>query len=165
MPHPTASKLPDLVIFGGPRPTCKFAPFSATFLHANLITDNIWPRIHGHLWTLSDNLEKSASTLLSLLQKKPFWLFLTVWALLTILRASLKSSLSVIRSIRYADIWVVSITLSLSWTLCLEKSTSRLVSHLKITIWLFLAILCGPYICHLGQPYSMCGGYIIFVTV
>ena len=50
MPDPTISKLSELVIFGGPLPTSKFFALSTTIFHADMITGNIWPRVHGHLW-------------------------------------------------------------------------------------------------------------------
>ena len=50
MPEPTVSKLPELVIFGGPLSTSQFSAISATIFHANMITVNIWLRVHGQLW-------------------------------------------------------------------------------------------------------------------
>jgi hypothetical protein len=45
IPKPTISKLPELVIFGGPLPKSRFSAISATVFHANLITGNIRPRV------------------------------------------------------------------------------------------------------------------------
>ena len=50
MPEPTLSKLPELVVFGGPLPKFKFFAVSAAIIHGNVITVNIWPRVHGQLW-------------------------------------------------------------------------------------------------------------------
>ena len=49
MPEPTISKLPELVIFGGPLPKFQFPPVSAAIFYENVITGNIWPRVHGEL--------------------------------------------------------------------------------------------------------------------
>ena len=49
-PEPTVSKLPELVILGGPLPTFQFFAISATIFHANMKTGNIWLRVHGQLW-------------------------------------------------------------------------------------------------------------------
>ena len=49
VPEPTVSKLPELVIFDGPLPKSQFSAVSATILHANVITGNIWPKVHGQL--------------------------------------------------------------------------------------------------------------------
>ena len=50
MPDPTVSKLPELVIFGGPLPKSQFSAIFAPVFHANLITGNIWPRVDEPLW-------------------------------------------------------------------------------------------------------------------
>ena len=50
MPEPTVSKHPKLVIFGGPLTKSRFSAVSAAIFHANMITGNIWPRVHGQLW-------------------------------------------------------------------------------------------------------------------
>ena len=47
MPEPTVSKLPELVIFGSP---LSKSQYSATIFHANVLTDNILPKVHGQLW-------------------------------------------------------------------------------------------------------------------
>ena len=69
----------------------------------------------------------------------PFWLFLTF------LTASLMSSLSLIGSISYPDMWEVQNTLNFSHYL--EKSVSRLQPPLKIPLlpfWSVLAVLDVP---------------------
>ena len=53
MLKPTISKLPELVIFGGPLPKSWFYVISATVFHANLITGNIWPRVDEPLRCLA----------------------------------------------------------------------------------------------------------------
>ena len=53
---PTISKLPELVIFGGPLPKYRFSAFSGTVFHANLKTGNIWPRVDELLWCLVRNV-------------------------------------------------------------------------------------------------------------
>ena len=49
MPEPIASKLPELVIFGGTLPAWQFSAVSAAIFHANMITGNILPSVHGQL--------------------------------------------------------------------------------------------------------------------
>ena len=58
MPEPTLSELPELVIFGGSLNTSQFSAISATIFQANMITGDIWPRVHGQLWP-SDHMTSS----------------------------------------------------------------------------------------------------------
>ena len=51
MPEHTVSKFPELVTFGGPLPKSKFSAVSTAIFHANVITGNIWPKIHAQLCT------------------------------------------------------------------------------------------------------------------
>ena len=49
MPQFTFSKLPGLLIFGGPLAKSKLSALSAAIFPANVITGNIWPTVHGQL--------------------------------------------------------------------------------------------------------------------
>ena len=49
MPEITVSKLPELVIFGGPLSKSQFSAVSATIFLVNVITGNIWSKVHGQL--------------------------------------------------------------------------------------------------------------------
>ena len=57
MLKPTISKLPEVVIFGGPLPKSRFSAISANAFHANLITGNIWPRVDEQLWHAAGKLQ------------------------------------------------------------------------------------------------------------
>ena len=51
-PEHTVSKLSEMVIFNSPLPTFQSSAISATIFHENMITGNIWLRVHGQLWQL-----------------------------------------------------------------------------------------------------------------